>query len=400
MIRGKCRNHGVGLCLEPLSTYLDILCPAFCTIKRLHQGSFHNKFLRMLHHVINCKLVYLTPELDPWYRINPEHRRHAEAVLELTYYKRDMHRCYADDEERAALTAEDARRRALGNRLLEILPGDWRSKTIVFWAREEYATVSREEAVNMVYHAFLEINSHIIPVPALNKWLSVLPSVADLARGCCIHSLTAETMLCVAGKSPLAADHDSDPEFQEDAAVGIPRDQNAHWRQVNQKRQNKSIDFISDPFTTSRLVLWLLIATKALWLHYVLFRDAKAGRPAAREPAEPDAARAEASATFNLCNPHRSKARQVLRDLSAMLFSQAPGHRSQWDILYNIHGNDWPLAFLRQARVALLLVQGNVWRRLIKEFDSWPWRLVPAVDPREPMESRRAIAQSWLDQNE
>ena len=55
-------------------------------------------------------------------------------------------------------------------------------------ARAQLAEVSRAGAVDMVFDVFVDVCPHIIPVPALNKWLSVLPAVADIARGAAPHS--------------------------------------------------------------------------------------------------------------------------------------------------------------------------------------------------------------------
>jgi len=184
VMKGGCRNHSIALSLEPISKYLQIICPAFCTIKRLHSSSFHTKVIKGLHYIIDRNMVMLTPEKDPWYAPCPKDRAYAETVLELTYYQRDLHLSYIDDETRDSLAKDDAARRAKGQMLLQILPGNWRSKVITCWARGEFAGISREEAVVIILQAYLDVCPHIISVPALNKWLTLLASFADCSRGC------------------------------------------------------------------------------------------------------------------------------------------------------------------------------------------------------------------------
>jgi hypothetical protein len=134
VLKGFCRNHGVGLCIEPVSLYLNVLSPAFCLIQRLHHGSFHNRFIRTLFDVIDARLIFCHEVDDPWFKPDPAHRQYAERVLELTFYSRDLHKAFADPEEKADLLAQDQRRRAVGKQLLDLMPGDWRSKHIIFHA--------------------------------------------------------------------------------------------------------------------------------------------------------------------------------------------------------------------------------------------------------------------------
>ena len=44
----------------------------------------------------------------------------------------------------------------------------------------------------------------------------------------------------------------------------------------------------------------------------------------------------------------------------------------------------------------MLVVMGNVWRRIIVEFEEYfPWRIAPACDPSEPMERREELADEF-----
>ena len=216
-------------------------------------------------------------------------------------------------EGKADLEKEDAQRRALGEELLGMLPGDWRSRIVIFHAVGIYAGVSREDAVVMIFDAFVRVCSHIIPVPALNKWLSLLPAMSDLARGCSIHALTRDTLLVMGGAVGMDVDGNSEDEDQ-GAAVGLPDDEMKHFRAREQRRQSKIVDWMSDQFTHATLLLWLVLGTVVLQLHYVMFRDAKCSfaMPHAEGPL-PNADRAAASVVFNLCNPKKSRARQVKR---------------------------------------------------------------------------------------
>lgn len=395
IMKGRCRNHSIGLCLEPMCVFLGVLCPAFCTIQRLHSATFHTRFLKMLFSVIDSRLVLFSSVNDIGYKPCGADRKYAEMVLELTYYKRDLHRSFANEEEKSKLMEEDRVRRAKGKRLLDMLVGDWRSKHITFFANGPYANVTRDEAVHLVMDAFLDICPHIIAVPAKNKWLSVLPAVADLARGCCIHRLTSEVILCMAGQAVDVCERASDDEA-EAFAVGMQDDE---FQQMNQRRQNKMVKWMKNPLTLPRLLLWLAVCVTALRLHYVLFRDAKAGLPngGARESSMPTKEDSEKHVVFNLCNPRRSKARQVLYEMSAMLQASNENHCKMWGVLYRLFDDKWPEEFLRQARSATLVVMGNIWRRLVVEYEAFPWCLAAAVDPSVPQNERETVANAFYE---
>ena len=183
-------------------------------------------------------MVMLTPEKDPWYAPCPKDRAYAETVLELTYYQRDLHLSYIDDETRDSLAKDDAARRSKGQRLLQILPGNWRSKFTTFWARGEFAGISREEAVVIILQAYLDVCPHIISVPALNKWLSLLASFADIARGDAIHQLTSQAILYKTGYKPR--ENDDDPSDEDAREAGLQKD-GGDFERVNQTRQKKVI---------------------------------------------------------------------------------------------------------------------------------------------------------------
>jgi hypothetical protein len=71
-----------------------------------------------------------------------------------------------------------------------------------------------------------------------------------------------------------------------------------------------------------------------------------------------------------------------------------------WSILEGLIGlavENWPADFKETARISLLSVYGEVWRRLVAFYMTWPWLLVPLADPRTPLEKKRKIANRLFD---
>ena len=85
--------------------------------------------------------------------------------------------------------------------------------------------------------------------------------------------------------------------------------------------------------------------------------------------------------------------------LSGIFLPGRPENKAHWAALRRLLGEYWAVAFWKKARRSILLLVGHVWRRMVKEYEKWPWPLATSVDPRETIESRRASAQDFFDAN-
>ena len=126
--RGLCKQHATGLCVAPVTTFFDLLCPAFCSVKLLHQGHFHTNYMQGLYLTIHRSVTCILAVDAPAWRPKPADRDHAERLLECCFYSRDLHAIHASDEEVETHKARDKQRREAGARLISLCPGDWRKK--------------------------------------------------------------------------------------------------------------------------------------------------------------------------------------------------------------------------------------------------------------------------------
>ena len=59
--------------------------------------------------------------------------------------------------------------------------------------------------------------------------------------------------------------------------------------------------------------------------------------------------------------------------------------------------DEWPAEFKSTARNAVLGVAGEVWRRLVQFYCTYPWVLVPLADPDVPLARKQAILLQFLN---
>jgi len=157
-------------------------------------------------------------------------------------------------------------------------------------------------------------------------------------------------------------------------------------RRAAKHRGKKACGFVSDPDTLPTLVVWAVVASLVMNLHQHLFR---VGKVINRVPGQ--------CAVLDFCSKHRSYPWKLFRQLSTLLIPDAPGHEMHWRVLYILEGNRWSAPLLRKARTSVLIVSGNLWRRILLFFLKWPWRLGDLLDPSISFEDRLALAEEFCD---
>ena len=393
-IRGLCKQHATGLCIAPVTLLFDLLCPAFCSVKLLHQGHFHSAYMQGIFFTIQRSLVRIVAADSPDWRPDPADQAHAQCLLEKCYYARDLHAIHSTDEELSAHKEKDARRRAQGGRLLRLCPGNWRKKHIVHWCQPGCCD-SFMESVAKVFDSYNEVMSQVIPVPAQNKWTQVWPVMSEVALGMGFHQVMPRAMeYAHTREQPEGAHSDDDAQEARDAGVevGCPLDERRALNREKQKRSMESLNWFRSPDTYPLLLTWMSIVSSPMRLHYFLFRDSTSfltqGLPTPDMPRPP---------IFDLVDTVASRPRRALSDLEALLLPSHPRHGDALRLLYDTFGASWPAGMVAKARQGALLVYGNVWRRLVKYFEGYPWRLARMCDVTLPMEERRRVAQELFD---
>jgi len=335
--RGLCKQHATGLCVAPVTTFFDLLCPAFCSVKLLHQGHFQTNYMQGLYLTIHRSVTCILAVDAPAWRPKPADRDHAERLLECCFYSRDLHAIHASDEEMETHKARDKQRREAGARLISLCPGDWRKQGIIHWCKEG-CCASFTESVVKIFDACTAVLSQVIPVPAQNKWTQVFPVMAEIAVGVGFHQVMPRAMEFAHTRvQPGTADSDSEDADPDDAVVGFLADQRRHQTREKQKRSSKSLAWFRSPTMWPSLLVWLAIVASPMRLHYFLFRDSTSFLKQS-EPSQ-DMLRPP---IFDFVDTAGSRPRQSLRDLEALLVPTHSGHHEAWRLVYNTFGTSWP----------------------------------------------------------
>lgn len=380
---GLCKQHASGLCLSPLIRHLNIGCPAFCISKLFKADKFYTNVQEGIKVALRAKLDWITEADNPHWQPSPEDVAHAESIMEIAYYHRDL-RTVEDPLAADELRGQDKLRRSRGAALVASCPGNWMSSRVVHWCRG--CCTSREEAIERVYKQLTDVGFHVLAVPSMNKWLSVWPLISDLVFMMCYHNIFIDAVrhaLDIA-LDTSGVNGEELSELSEAELLGMPSGDTGSWHKQEHRRTLKVLRWLESGNTLQLLLLFLHTASPVMKLHYTLFKYAQ------HTPYGEDTK----SYLFNLCDFRKSVAAKIVGELTEMLISSSP-----WKVLEKIIGvgvHQWPVGFKETARDGVLGLLSQIWRRLVHFYTEWPWLLVPLADPDTPRQRKLEIAQRLM----
>jgi hypothetical protein len=169
VLPGLCKQHGSGLCLAPLIKHLKISCPTYCVAKQFRS----DKFFKDLKAGVKISLrTHMTIKDRNW-RPEDADIKYSQALLEMTYYRRDLRTSTDADRVRPEIQKElESLRRKKGGALIDACSGDWRMPEVVFWNRAG-EDLDLDAAVDRVYDLLMIVSFHVIGDPGTNKWLTL-----------------------------------------------------------------------------------------------------------------------------------------------------------------------------------------------------------------------------------
>ena len=180
-------------------------------------------------------------------------------------------------------------------------------------------------------------------------------------------------------------------EQRQAEAVGLPLDERIAWKRVANQRRLKATEFVQDPEASWGNLVWLIIASPILTLHWKLFKHAKWS-------VEIDTAKEELGSIIKkFCVPSLNPASDVIDSLLDMLRNSSQALR----VAALFHGSleQWSEQRLKTFQQLVLVASGQLWRKLVMPWLVFPWRLWPLVwgDSRE---AKLAAAQHLLAQQD
>jgi hypothetical protein len=189
----------------------------------------------------------------PGFAPREEDMQYARKVLELAYYRRDLHTSEdSEDTSDVASACREKLRRVRGE-----------EKEVVFWdnADSDRAECHSEgDAIDCVMELLEDIGFHTLSDPAENKWLSVFPVICALTTMMCCHQvfLSALRFSC----SVAEGEDDGLSAPSEGEALGaISKDS---WAKRERRRQVKALVWSEDKSSKFCCLLFCLVASRVM----------------------------------------------------------------------------------------------------------------------------------------
>ncbi|CAJ1375808.1 unnamed protein product [Effrenium voratum] len=226
----------------------------------------------------------------------------------------------------------------------------------------------REEAVDKAEKLIVAEILKPMPLPAMNKWNKA--------------AFKAEF-------GALRDDEESNNSNSEDAKLEVPINEAKKWRILARRRNMRATNFLAEPQSLWINLLWCHLACSSMALRAMLFKNAAWFSD--RSPRELSRPR---HLLGIFCDPDTNPAWANLQELLDIL--ENPEQRLPFLVWKFGPVARWPQARRRIVRKAIMVMTGQLARKLILPWKQYPWRLWPLalqdVDERE----RQACAQALL----
>jgi hypothetical protein len=227
-----------------------------------------------------------------------------------------------------------------------------------------------------------------MPLPAMNKWTKVAPTVAHVLLLSFFHGgFIVDAVREEFGELEDESDDDSNAA---DERLGVPINEAKRWRILARRRNLRAAHYLGDPQTQWVNMVWVLLAEPLMMLHGSLFSSATWYSDRDR-----DKASAKAPLVEQFCTPWLNPANKILQTYLTWL--QNPD-ASLLLLRWN-YGRfaDWPATRRRILRRVFFVAMGQVARKLVFPWLQFPWRLYPLVREEATPEERIQCAQDLLE---
>eukprot|EP00969_Alexandrium_andersonii_P296227 13091683-Alexandrium_andersonii.AAC.1 len=211
----------------------------------LHQG--HNLFqvIRFCREYVeaNLQVSFLTPRAGDV--------AYARKLLDSLY----VHGI--DDRLLEARSSIERTRQGRAQRLIEVLPCDWRGRQLVHHCKRGCCK-SRSESVRKVWDAFSDVVFGGLPgIPAVKYWTKMRPCVTYFAVGMAVCGVMTRALL--QQFAPHAGPHAAVQGVAAGDLATAPSDDAAAYQQVRGARARKASRFLNESSALARLIVGAVI---------------------------------------------------------------------------------------------------------------------------------------------
>ena len=154
----------------------------------------------------------------------------------------------------------------------------------------------------------------------------------------------------------MEEEENREQEEQQAEAVGLPLDERAAWKRVADKRRVKSAEFVQDKDASWGNLMWLVIASPILVLHWKLFKHAKWSTEL-----DPKKHEEPGRIIKEFCIPSLNPAGKVMESLMAILQDASQALR----VVLFFHGplERWSEKRKKTVQQLVLIAIGQLWRK-------------------------------------
>ena len=391
-----CTQHKTGNVVEEVTKFLGLLSPSFCIASCLSQGDLGEEVEAKLPSTLDCMLDVVDPT---------EREGLSERDKRLVAFSQElMTQCYVNDVQRDQDCEDDASRTRSFHRrsqesqdILSFFPCPWSGRLIHLCPPGccgELACADRSLALQKACGLVTRVAAPSISTPAANKYTKVDPVVRKIALLTNFFGILRRMVGQKLGRRVENEDGDGFAGVDDDTVIGIPANEKDHYKKLGQVKLRKIFDFLSDPASKYLPLVWLVVCSPIMIIHYFLFKH---GTWYNRRDGN------QRCNIFDFCGAlERNPVCSCLCQIAAMLMDPLGGGAPGLKLLRLRFGNDmrpWPRRLLAALTVALCLAFCILWRKLFHAFDCYPWRLAAGVDVQRSEEARRTTIKEFLDAN-
>ena len=413
VLPGWCNQHNTGNALEPLLQHLEVLPPLFCLGKRMRNEGFQKRFHVGLKKAIRMGLRHIKGSEDPTWRPAASDTQHAELIMELLYYRRDL-RDEGEDRQCVFMTGtwggfvdvvgrillgasslfqgghEDSQtsgerlRRERARKLLARCPGNWKLAGACFWDPDnEFA--SQDAVVDEIYRLLMLVAFHNLEEPAANKWLSVWPVVGSVGMMQSFHHVFLFALRYACQLQGDEADQlQAAMAYSDDELVGSLSKE--AWHRRERRRQLKALAWAETKHAQFCLALFAFVGSHGMNLHFAFFKHCQT-----------NAFGNDRGFIFKLCGPN-SPVAEAIAKLWALLQNDAP-----WAPMESLFGplGTWRADWRAIAVDLVKMLIAGLERRLVGPLNDPPFKYwVPIADPDSPQELKLKVATQLFEADE
>ena len=212
----------------------------------------------------------------------------------------------------------------------------------------------------------------------MNKWTKVDPAMCQATIMACVFRMVPQalelklnvTYEALAAMSPGLG-------VAEQVEADRVQDDQESWKGALKRFGKKCLMFLGDPDTQLYLLVWTVIGSPLMVLHYKLFKHVNFASNCVDDD--------NSISVFNFCSdcPQSNPAKEAMQELSLMMFDPNGAGSAHVALLKAAFGATvhWSQKLMDTYQKACILCYSKCYRSFIHRFDCFPWKAASIFEP-------------------